>query len=71
MKKKIQIDFEPINKPRIEDVREALKVLEDFSLFSAFGESMLNSLKRLNISLDTEELSHKKQSVITSFFSKK
>ena len=30
-------DFEPINKPRIEDVREALKVLEDFSVFSTFG----------------------------------
>ena len=64
-------DFEPINKPRIEDAREALKVLEDFSLFSTFGESMLNSLKHLNISLDKEELSQKKQSVITSFFSKK
>ena len=64
-------DFEPINKPRIEDAREALKVLEDFSLFSTFGESMLNSLKHLNISLDREELSQKKQGVITSFFSKK
>ena len=64
-------DFEPINKPTIEDAREALKFLEDFSLFSTFGESMLNSLKHLNISLDKEELSEKKQSVITSFFSKK
>ena len=64
-------DFEPITKPRIEDARQALKVLEDFSLFSTFRESMLNSLKHLNISLDKEELSQKKQSVITSFFSKK
>ena len=64
-------DFEPINKPRIEDAREALKVLEDFSLFSTFGESMLNSLKHPNISLDKEELSQKKQSIITSFFLKK
>ena len=64
-------DFESINKPRIEDAREALKVLEDFSLFSTFGEFMLNSLKHLNISLDKEELSQKKQSVITSLFSKK
>ena len=63
-------DFEPINKPGIEDAREALQVLEDFSLFSKFGESMLKSLKELNRSLDREELSHKKQSVITSFFSK-
>ena len=63
-------DFEPINKPGIEDAREALQVLEDFGLFSKFGESMLKSLKELNNSLDREELSHKKQSVVTSFFSK-
>ena len=52
-------DFEPINKPGIEDAREALQVLEDFSLFSKFGESMLKSLKELNRSLNREELSHK------------
>ena len=61
-------DFEPINKPGIEDAREALQVLEDFSLFSKFGEPMVKSLKELKRSLDREELSHKKQSVITSFF---
>ena len=38
-------DFEPINKPGREDAREALQVLEDFSLFSNFGESMSKSLK--------------------------
>ena len=69
MKKKIQMIR--IEDARIEDAREALKVLEDFSLFSTFGESMLNSLKHLNISLDKEELSQKKQSEITSFFLKK
>ena len=31
-------DFEPINKLGIEDAREALQVLGDFSLFSKFGE---------------------------------
>ena len=31
---------------------------------------MLKPLKELNCSLDREELSQKKQSVITSFFSK-
>ena len=64
-------DFKPINKPVIEDAREALQVIEDFRLFSKFGESMLKSLKELNRSLDREELSHKKQSVIIFFFSKK
>ena len=63
-------DFEPINKPGIEDARKTLQVLEDFNIFSKFGESMLKLLKELNRSLDREELSHKKQSVITSFFSK-
>ena len=53
-------DFEPINKPGIEDAREALQVCEDFSLFSKFGESMLKLLKELNRSLVREELSHKK-----------
>ena len=62
--------FEPISRPGIEDTRKALQVLEDFSLFPKFGESMLKSLKELNRSLEREELSHKKQSVITSFFSK-
>ena len=37
--------FEPINKPRIKDVTEALQVPEDFSLFSKFGKSMLKSSK--------------------------
>ena len=55
----------------IEDVRETLQVLEDSRLFSKFVEPMLKSLKQLNRSLDREELSHKKQSVITRFFFKK
>ena len=45
-------DFEPINKPGIEDAREALQVVGDFSLFSKFGESMLKSLKELSRNLD-------------------
>ena len=44
--------------------------MSNFIRFLLFGESMLKSLKELNRSLDREELSHKKQSVITSFFSK-
>ena len=54
----------------IEDARETLQVLEDSRLFSEFVESMLKSLKQLNRSLDREELSHKKQSVITRVFFK-
>ena len=61
-------DFEPVNKPGIEDASGALQILEDFSLSSKFLESMLKPLKELNRSLYREELSHKKQSVITCFF---
>ena len=53
-------DFEPINKPGIEDARQALQILEDFSRFSKFRESMLKSLKKSNRTMDREELSHKK-----------
>ena len=52
--------FEPIKKPGIEDAREALQVLEDFSIFSKFGESMLKIFKELNRSVSREQLSHKK-----------
>ena len=41
--------------------------LEDFG---EFRKSMSKLLKELNRSLDRVELSYKKQSVITSFFSK-
>ena len=63
-------DFEPINKPRIENEREALQVLKDFSLFSKFGESILKLLKESNRSLDKEELSIKNKVLLLGFFSK-
>ena len=69
VKKKIQIILNQLTN-REWKMQEVLQVLEDFSLFSKFGKSMLKSLKELNHSLDREELPHKKQSVITSFFSK-
>ena len=59
-------DPEPINKQGIEDQERLCKFLMILVFFSKFGGSMLKSLKELN----REELSHKKQSVITSFFSK-
>ena len=71
MEKKIQMILSQLIEIGIEDARETLQVLEDFRLFSKFGELMLKSLKQLNRSLDREEFSHKKQIVITScFFSK-
>ena len=49
-------DFEPINKPGIEDAREALQILEDFSLFSKFVESMLRLCKFLKILVFSQNL---------------
>ena len=61
-------DGEPIVKPGIEQAREAIRILEDFSLFSQFGEAMLRSLKEINRVVLTKEQCTKKQVPITDFF---
>ena len=45
---------EAIVTPKIEDVRNAINVLE--SIFSGFGEDIVNSLSRVNRSVDKEEI---------------
>ena len=35
------VEGEPIIKPGIEEVQKAIGILEDFSLYSKFGESMM------------------------------
>ena len=50
-------EIEPINKPGIEDAREALQVLEDFSL-KIWGIDV-KVWKELNRGLDRKELSYK------------
>ena len=42
------VEGEPIIKPGIEEVQKAIAILEDFSLYSKFGEAMMRSLKELN-----------------------
>ena len=61
-------DGEPIVKPGIEQAREAIRILEDFSLFSQFGEAIPRSLKEINRGVDKEEQCTKKQVPITDFF---
>ena len=56
----------PMSNEKAQEFAEQLN-LEDLG---EFRESMSKSLKELNRSLDRVELSYKKQSVITSFFSK-
>ena len=55
---------EPITKLGIEEARKAIQILEDFSLFSQFGEAMLKSLKEIDCNIDKDELCNKKQTVI-------
>ena len=41
------VEGQPIIKPGIEEVQKAIGILEDFSLYSKFGEAMMRSLKEL------------------------
>ena len=46
-----KFDGEPITKPGIEVARKAIQVLKNFSLFSQFGEAMLNYLKGIDCNI--------------------
>ena len=54
----------------MEEVQKAIGTLEDFSLYSKFGEAMMRSLKELNFSLEKEYVCNKKQALISDFFLK-
>ena len=41
------VEGQPIIKPGIEEVQKAIGILEDFSLYSKFGEAMMRSFKEL------------------------
>ena len=58
-------------KPGIEEVREAVKILDDFSFISQIGKAILKALKDINCSIDKDEIFNKKQTFISDFFSKK
>ena len=49
-------------------VRSAIKVLEDLSMFSKFEEEMMASLKNLNLNIKRDYDIACKQKVITCFF---
>ena len=48
------VEAEPINKPGIEVVQKTVGILEDFSLYSKFGEAMMTSLKKFNFNVEKE-----------------
>ena len=59
-----------ITRPTTEQVRTAITVLEDLSIFSHFGEEMIASLKDLNHNIKKDFDMSCKQAVIIDFFSK-
>ena len=64
------VEDEPIIKPGIEEVQKAIGMLEDFILYSKFGEAMMRSLKELNFDVEKEHVFNKKQALISDFFLK-
>ena len=63
-------ESEPIIKPGIREVQEAIGILEDFSLYSTFREAVLRSLKELNFNVEKEYVFNKMQTLISDFFLK-
>ncbi|XP_057307425.1 tigger transposable element-derived protein 6-like [Hydractinia symbiolongicarpus] len=59
-----------ITRPTAEQVRTAINVLEDLSIFSHFGEEMIASLRDLNRNIAKDFDMSCKQTVITDIFSK-
>ena len=59
------VEGEPIIKPGIEEVQKAIGILEDFSLYSKFGEAMMRSKR-----VEREYVFNKKQILISDFFLK-
>ena len=51
-------------------MQKTIEILEDFSLYSKFGEAMMMSLKELNFNVEKEYVFNKKQTLISDFFLK-
>ena len=59
---------ECLTKPSFNDVMNSITILEDYSLFSNFGDDLMKALKEVNRAIDLDRLSNKKQSNIEDFF---
>ena len=55
------VEGKPIIKPGIEEVQKGIGILEDFSLYSKFGEAMMRSLEELNFIVEKEYVFNKNQ----------
>ena len=59
---------ECLTKPSFNYVMNSLTILEDYSLFSNFGDDLMKALKEVNHAINLDKLSNKKQSNIEDFF---
>ena len=59
---------ECLTKPYFNDEMDFITILEDYSLFSNFGDNLIKALKEVNRAIDLDRLSNKKQSNIEDFF---
>ena len=59
---------ECLTKPSFNDVMNSITILEDYSLFSNFGDDLMKALKEVNRAIDLDRLSNRKQSNIEDFF---
>ena len=59
-----------MRKPFMGKVKNALEMLEKFSLYSDFGEDILKSIRQVSHSIEREEQTKRKQANITDFFKK-
>ena len=57
-----------LTKLSFNDVMNSITILEDYSLFSNFGDDLMKALKEVNRAIDLDRLSNKKQSNIEDFF---
>ena len=51
-------------------LRNSVGILEDFSLYSKFAETMIRSLKELNFNVEKDYVFNKKQTLFSDFFLK-
>ena len=57
-----------LTKPSFNDVMNSITILEDYNLFSNFGDDLMKALKEVNRAIDLDRPSNKKQSNIEYFF---
>ena len=66
----LKLKYEVLWEPLIEEVRRAIELLEEFSLYSEFGKGIIKSVREVNHYVNREEQKTRRQSNITDFFKK-